>query len=479
MKATLTRINTRIEVKERKQEGILSYDIDNNYPNRIRDIVHSSGMGRSCVSIYNSFIFGGGFQDATFARRVINRKGLTPDKLLRKTSRDYAYFRGYYIHVNYNALYEISEINYQPFTHVRKTLHNSKDHPNMYAVYKDWGGRVKKEEIVYINKFNPDPRIIQREVDAAGGWDNYSGQLYYYSDSDEEYSTALYDAVLEDMQSDHQAKVAKYRNLTTDFMASHILKISKIEGEETGTELQDIKDEVAEFQGADERSKVMVVEVEGPDQVFEFVKVDQQDGDRKFEYTESSLRDNIRQAFLIPPALLMQLSGKLAPTADEVIDATKSYNSITEYERLAVEESFKTIFQYYTDKSVNTSGNYAIVPKKAVAKDDAAKKKDIQALLSNTTFTIEQKISMLVTMYEMDAADAEKLVKPSDAGNSNRTLAEKLQVGGTQSLISVLTNTDLTAEQKRGTLKVLFSLSDEQILELVPNVANTDPAARL
>ena len=52
--------------------------------------------------------------------------------------------------------------------------------------------------------------------------------------------------------------------------------------------------------------------------------------------------------------------------------------------------------------------------------------------------------------------------------NNLSLLSEKLGVGGTQSLISILQDPILAKEQKRGTLKVLFSLTDEQINQLIP-----------
>lgn len=482
MKATVDKVSSRIEVKERKQEGILGYDIDNNYPGRCRDIVAASSMGTSCVDLYRKFIFGKGFQDIEFSKKVINSKGLTPDKLLRKIVDDFSHFKSCYLHFNYNALYEVSSISYQPFDHVRKTTDDNKDYPDMYAVYSDWGEkRIKKEEIKYIHKYNPDPAEIQKQVDACGGWDNYRGQLFFYSVTGKDYPLAVYDASLEDMQTDSKSKTYKYRNVSTNFMASHILKISRIEGENASRELQDLKSSVAEFQGADEAMKVMTVEVDSEDQVFDFEKVDQQSGDREFEWTETSVRNNIRQSFLQPPALLMELQGKISVSSDERSDAINSYNATTEDERLAIEELFRKSFENYHDKSVNPTGNYAITPIEPPAKEDTQKKKDVQALVKDTGYTVEQKVKMLIDMYGYSEDDAKKLVSPSDAGISVRTLSEKLGVGGTQSMMAVLSDAVMTPLQKRGSLKVLFGLTEEQINELIPltDVANTGPAAKL
>ena len=47
-------------------------------------------------------------------------------------------------------------------------------------------------------------------------------------------------------------------------------------------------------------------------------------------------------------------------------------------------------------------------------------------------------------------------------------LSEKLGVGGTQSMLNILIDATMTKAQKRGALKVLFSLNDLDIDKLVP-----------
>ena len=46
-------------------------------------------------------------------------------------------------------------------------------------------------------------------------------------------------------------------------------------------------------------------------------------------------------------------------------------------------------------------------------------------------------------------------------------LAVTLGVGGTQALTSILADPLLNLEQKKGTLKVLFGLSDEQVNQML------------
>ena len=234
MKATITDIEKRIVTPVNKTEGILNYDIDNSYPQRINTIINSSGTGTLCTSLFGKFLYGGGFVQEALAKTIVSpSKKMTANKLLFKTGKAVSKFNGFAIHVNYNALYKKSSLNYVPFQDVRFTTSENEDYPDMIAVYDDWdktkSSKIKKEEIDYINFYNPDPEVIQSEVDAAGGWENYKGQIYYWSVDGMEYPLAPSDSVLEDVQTDSHAKVFKFRNITTNFMASHILETGEFE----------------------------------------------------------------------------------------------------------------------------------------------------------------------------------------------------------------------------------------------------------
>lgn len=457
-KATVTKVDKRIIVKERRVEGLLSYDVDNNYPARTRDIVNASGMGKSCVNLYKKFIYGNGFKDRNLSRIVVNSKGLTMDKLLYSTCENVAFNGGFSVHVNYNALYQIVEINHQPFSQIRFTTTDS-DNPNMYAIHKDWSAKnIRRQDIVYINKFNPDPVVIQCEVDRVGGWQNYRGQIFYFSPDGDQYPLTIYDAVLEDMQTDFQTKTFKFRQVTTNFMASHLLITDATESgnDEDNSNNRDKSQltlQFEEFQGADNSGKIMIIEKSHSEQVFDLKKIDQQNGDKNFEWTENSTRDNIRQAFLIPSVLLMNVPGKLG-TADEIIDATKYYNSITETERTILTEAFHLLSMYHEDQTLQKY-DYAIEPKKAIVKED------IPASLMPDLTTNERRA--LMGYSEL-------------ASGNTRTLAEKIGVGGVQAMLAIITDTTLTVSQKVNSLQVLFGLTEDEANKMLNDGINNTGA---
>ncbi len=449
MKATVTKVTKRIDNTINKTEGIVNYDIDNAYPQRLKDIVNNSGSASGCVKMKARFLMGGGFEDEFFYKQKVNKHGLTVDKLLRKICNNMSLLPFVGVHVNYNALYKTSEVNYVPFENMRLTTCDHKKHPNMIAIYDDWQktkGAIKWDKVDYINLYNPDTEVIDQEVIEAGGWGNYKGQIHLYSPEGFEYPLADYDSVLEDMQTDGKAKTFKFRNITTNFMASHLLITDKIEDVDGQTPREDFIAGLEDFQGSDDALKIMHLEKASTESTIELKKVEIQDVDKLYEFTEKSVKDNIMFSFLQPPVLLVQTAGKLG-TSTEIKDATSYYNGITYHERLIIEEMFETVFSnFYYD--INPSKNYAIKPFIA-----PVSKKE----LTQEYFPYVTKNQILASIGEPEVDTPLADTKP---------LYESLGVGGLQSLSALLADKLILPEQKKNILMIVFKLNEADATKL-------------
>lgn len=141
----------------------------------------------------------------------------------------------------------------------------------------------------------------------------------------------------------------------------------------------------------------------------ELKKIEIQDVDRLYEYTETSVKNNIRESFLIPPVLLLQTAGKLG-TATEIRDATAYYNGITYHERLIVEEIFKAVFENFYPK-INLTGNYSIIPVKPSIADIEIQPSDLSSILSvlASPISYEQKIEVLRLTFNISEELAIKI----------------------------------------------------------------------
>lgn len=412
MKTAVGTVEKRFVVKENKVEGILNWDADNSYPQRIMYTIAASGTATSCVNLYSKYIHGQGFKDQDLGKTVVNRSGQTLDKLLRKLAKDYARFKGFAVHVNYNGLLEIAEINFVPFEHCRLCIPDDAGYTSKIAVYKDWNRvesrNIDKRKLKQIHVFNPSPEIVASQIEQAGGMENYTGQVLWYSDDDKEYPACSCDSVLEDVETDAKIKVFKWRTVTTGFMASHLLvHKGKFESEQ---DRQDFKDNVKSFQGADNASKILTIEVETQDEVPELLPFDIVNNDKLFELTEGTVKNNIIQNYLQPLVLLsIKTPGQLG-TAQEIQDAQDFYDRTTQYERAVFQGLFTNLLSNWKD----------------VLPDD-------------------------LTIVPVGGIKAEA---------KEQSLATQLGVGGTQSIITILQSA-IDPQQKINVMQVVFGVKKE------------------
>ena len=421
MKATATKIDYRIKVKPNKTVGIQSYDCDNIYPQRVREMVKSSGTASNCVNAYAKFITGSGFKDQYFYKQKINSKGLTPDKLLRKSAEDYAMWHGFAWLVSYDAFLNVNGIFHVPFEFCRLVDPENEEYSGKIAVYDDWDKQkrtsIDSKKIDFIHAYNPDKEVILQEIEDCGGIQNYKGQLMWYSIEKEYYPLAIYDPVLEDIVTNAGIKNYRLRNVKTNFMPSQMLEYP---GEfETEDERNEFIAVINSFQGDDNSNKVMLLENKYADvKPFVMTKFDVQDNDKMFMVTNQTSKDSIIEIFSIPPILVgVQVAGKLGSSQD-LQDGYNYYNLFTTDDRLLFEEKFKDVCSRFKT-NLNPSLDYSILP-----------------------------------LSYANASD-------------NTALISVLGVGGTQALTAILESATLQPVQKVNTLKVVFGISQHDAEAMV------------
>lgn len=365
MATRLTRsiIAPRITTGDRKTpEGILPFDFDNKYPVRCLDVVNASGVASTCVKLYAKFIEGKGFADDAFYKAIINDEGLTNDKLLRDLAKDYAKHGGFAIHVNYNALYKITEVNHVPFLDCRLIHPDSTENQGTIAVYNDWARRlrsnIKRDEIQYIDKFTIDPIKIEQQVIAAGGWENYKGQLFWYSTSGKNYPLAPYDSVIEDMETDGRIKSHRRKKAATAFNSDFFFEVMKFESEQ---ERQDCLAMLEDNQGDNGSGNVILHEIESKDQSATLIPIPKADANSDYyKVNEEAVQDNIRKNFGFTPMLIGGVVTGMG-ISQATVESCAFVNGMTNRERREMEETFKVIFDNF-HAEVNPSKNYSIIP---------------------------------------------------------------------------------------------------------------------
>ena len=283
-----------------------------------------------------------------------------------------------------------------------------------------------------------------------------------------EYPLAPSDSVLEDVQTDSHAKVFKFRNITTNFMASHILETGEFEDE---IEKEAFLDNINTFQGSDDASKILLLEKSTNESSFVLTKVDIQYIDKLYQFTEESVRDNIIRNYLIPSVLLLATPGKLG-TADEIKDATAFYNGVTEDYRTVIEESFAELFNDSMFIVEHEFDIIEVVAKTVEPKDTNEGKKEIVALLGNNLLSEKQKKTILEVVYNYSTEESFKLIptaitKTEGTDETVESVDEEAKaraglrgsVGGSNSIVAIQekVNTGIISEQKAvAVLELIF-----------------------
>ncbi len=403
--------------------GIKTYGPDNGYPQRMLNLYNASGSAKMCANLCAAYLIGKGFEDLVFYSSVVNGKGITPDKLLRRVAHDKSKFRGFALHVNWNSIYEVDSVSYVPFEYCREGINENE---GKIGVFKEWykppgAPRSKTNtEPTFIPLYNPDPVGIESQVNEAGGWENYKGQIYYISDDFETYPLATIDPVIDDVLAEIESSITRKNNLRNNFQLKHIW-VEKGQVQEDEQE-EEIVDGIRQFMGPDGKpiSVVFSKDPEGKD-IPELVPVTSSINDKLFQYTDQTARLSIYTQFGQPAVLHSDYLGASGFNEGQLPQSMDYYNSLTEPDRILLEEVFSEIFKRYKDK-INPSNSYRIT-----------------------------------ALESLKAGGNDIKVEEED----KRALIEIIGVGGTQALQSILADPATTADQKKNTLIIVFGLSEE------------------
>lgn len=455
-KATANKVEKRIELPDVKKFGIVGYDFDNHYPQRVIDIINDSPTASLCLRLYGKYLIGRGAVDKEFYSNKVNRKGLTVEQLHRKISKSIGRHKGVAIQVNYNIFGEKTEVNYVPFEYWRLPGEDAKaEEKDKYVLHEDWDVRKHKKfdekKIVRINKYDPTKVLEQVQLEEGETFEekfkNYKGQLYVWTEEGaNEYPLSMFDPVLEDCITEAQTKRFKNNTSAKNFLASHILITGRTEEEfddnrrQTTTNAEDFGRNLEEFQGGDGSGTILWLELENPEEEVKLQKVDIQDYDGLYEYTENSAMESIIGQFLIPPILILRGERSFG-SSKELSESAEYYNGVTEDERNLISVIFKEIFTGF-HYNICPSGDYSILPIKVVAPIDIA----YQQYFSVNEFRVSQG-------YEAIEGD--------------KSLFNKLGETKTKAIVDLIANTSLDVEQKKGVLRLVYGLGESDINDMV------------
>jgi hypothetical protein len=368
MRVSATKTAQRVERNSYiTSKRIKGYGLNNDYPQKILEIVNSSGTGRVCMDIYVKFVEGAGFTDQSLAEIVLNSKNERSNSLLRKFAKDLKNFNGFTCLVKYNGMGLPEEYFNIPFEHCRFEIVN-KEYTGRIAVYSDWTGIEGKafdmRRVKFINRFNPDTVI--EEMTEAGGPENYLGQILYFTvDGDFEYPLCPFDPIVTDMLTEESVSTVKHRNAKHNFLSAGMLIRKGIKPRTLASGATDpddpynqqqvvSADEIKKWQGDDQACKIIVIDVDADEEVPEYKPFTANNYDRQYELTEKTVQHNIAGMFKVPPVLRGVDIGN-GFGSDLLVNAYTFMNNICSDERRLIGEVFKALLEYYSVKFTDFS----------------------------------------------------------------------------------------------------------------------------
>ena len=373
----------RVDTNYLQALGIQAYGDDNLYPQTLRNIIAASSTASECSERLANFIEGNGFREMLFSEYVVNRKGDTADDIHMLVCKDAADFEGLALHVNYNVLGQIVELQHIPFENCRLLEEDENGVVAKIAVHPDWTGKktrngkaiqVKKENIDFIDVFNPRKEVVLAQIEAVGGIEYYKGQILWVSMvGNNTYPVGKGDRVVTEMSTDEGLSNVKFRNVRNNFLPAAMVitkKGANITFDEDGNEVKEKDDDdsfsnsLIQLQGDTNSNKIMEVTLEADEEKPEVITFNSQNYDKEFTVTDASVVERIYSAYGQEPWYCIRI-GKVGFSGDILEDAFEYYNSIVCKQQRLIERTFGCIFKYWHE-TANPSNDFSVQPLKYI-----------------------------------------------------------------------------------------------------------------
>lgn len=368
MRINLLEVDNRLSIKYNKVDGIFNWGADNAYPSLVKSLTNSSVTAKQCVDLNAKYIYGKGFDFAKENAPIINKKGLNINQLYRIVGREFSEQNNIFLHVNYNALFEIISVDLISSEQVRIGSTDSTGYNGKYIVYDNWdkskGKKIEKKDFKVIDRFNPNQEVIEKQVEAAGGWSKYKGQiLHINSDFSSTYSLSDVDSVIYDADSEYQASLFKNSGLRKGFFGAKLFVTKPFESD---YERKDFENTINDLKGSENSSGVLLLEANlQSDNLAEHIliqNIDSNIDDKKFESTEISTARNIRKAYGVPSILIDNSDNSIFGNSGELLKQAKVMHwENKDEERSIIIDALKSIFKHF-HQQINPNNNWNVIP---------------------------------------------------------------------------------------------------------------------
>jgi hypothetical protein len=344
---------TILDVKKDKRNECFNFGKDNAFPSLVEALINISVTSKTCIDRVAKAIYGNSF--GKLGNIIVNSKGQTLNEVLRVAAREYAKHNNCYIQVSYDGNFDFKAIVVIPVTHVRVGKDDDKGYSGKFIIYDNWdkskGSKIMSSSFTVIDRFNPKQKVIEKQIEAAGGdISNYNGQLIHIK-KDEAFVYSLTDLnpVLSEALLEGNSQTFRSRGSEKGFLNTKLLTTQPFASDE---DRRDFKKELNGVRGADNSSEVVLLEAsQQTDDLSKQIKIDDLSSpynDKLFEYSDSQAEKNICKACGVPLILVNPSDNSMFGNSGEVLkEAKKQLFESREEDRDQIEEVFVMLMKKF------------------------------------------------------------------------------------------------------------------------------------
>jgi len=358
---------TQVETKQDSSLGIMRWGTDNSFPQTLKNLVEQSATAKPAVERTAKFLKGAGFEGEN---TVVSPYGLTLKQVVSIVADDYALFKAFGIHCNFNVDGEVVSMNPMRIAELRFNEFDELNFASKIGYHPNFGrnSEVKKsivdfatrDKIKWIDRFNPESveaqirRVGEKSKTAKGevaimveGISRFQGQLLYHSDAGHSsYPISPLQAPINYVLSDVENSILVRKETSTGFINSYILKTT-LDSEDTN--LHALEYAIEEAQGARGTGKIITMSGLSPEEMSNSVleEIGGGAGASKAVIESCALSYELSQkvingVFMIPP-ILAGADQKTGFSSADLKDAYFVFNANTQGGRDVIEAEITRI----------------------------------------------------------------------------------------------------------------------------------------
>lgn len=410
--------------KNNKSGGWVTYGDANDFPQEIIKTSSKSPVNKSIIQSTVTYVCGKGVKDtAKTADKYIGSPNSSEDwdDVIEKTAVDYKTFGGFYGQVIVNKDGVTVSTFHQDFSTVRVGQISDTGVPETFRIASDWKKTSGKNKPIELKVWPGMSSAAQGEAYIFYHWDYEPGMLLYCVPD-------WYHAI-EYVKADGQLGVFYNNSINNGFTPSVVISMPSNPDDEKKAAFQ-TKMENA-FSGAKGASSIVVLWGETDEVKPQITPFSASANADIYNNIEAIIFQKIISAHRLASPTLAGVSGtgNLSGNAKEIVNAYILYNyTVVEKMRRKILDKFNQF------QAINKLADLEIAELDVLTKIKESQSKD----------------SLVITTDNGEPAEQD-------------ALATKIGVGGTQALTAIIENPALDMDTKRGLLKTLFGLSDDEI----------------